>query len=94
MIGIYLNFAGNCKDALDTYEKAFVIKATEVAKYGEMPPDPNFPVAEKDKELILHSKLTIDGVEIMCSDTPQRAVAGNNTYIAITLNDEKFIKKA
>jgi PhnB protein len=49
MLGHYLMFNRNCAEALLVYEKAFDAKITEMQKYGDMPPNPNFPVPEENK---------------------------------------------
>jgi uncharacterized glyoxalase superfamily protein PhnB len=59
---------GSCPAILELYTKAFDGKITEIQKYGDMPPDPNFPITDSVKNLVLHSRLKIDGMEFMCSD--------------------------
>jgi len=87
-------FNRNCKKAIETYEKAFSAKIIEMQKYGDMPPNPNFPVPEEDKELVLHAKLVIDGMEIMCADGSSTIEGSNNMYISITTKDSELIKRA
>jgi PhnB protein len=94
MVGIYLMFNGKCVDALNLYEKAFSIKTTEIKKYGDMPPNPNFPVPDDKKGLILHSRLVLEGMDIMCSDSSSETQDGDNMYISITTKDEKMVKEA
>ena len=91
MVGTYLMFNGNCKDALKFYEKAFNVKIEEIQKYGDMPPNPNFPVSDDIKERILHSRFVLNGAEIMCADSSDETQNGDNMYITITSKDEKII---
>ncbi|WP_027629579.1 VOC family protein [Ruminiclostridium cellobioparum] len=94
MLGHYLMFNRNCAEALLVYEKAFDAKITEMQKYGDMPPNPNFPVPEENKELVLHSRIQLDGGEIMCADASERGEAGNNMYVSITTKDAALIQRA
>ena len=94
MLGHYLMFNRNCAEALQTYEAAFGVKAAEVQKYGDMPPNPAFPVAEADKGLVLHARMTLDGAELMCADSRERWQSGTNMYVTVTTGDEAALKRA
>ena len=94
MLGHYLMFNGNCAEALKVYEKAFGGKITEMQRYGDMPPNPAFPIAEKDKDRVLHARLSIEGGELMCADSSQRSQSGDNMYVSITTKDEAAVRKA
>jgi PhnB protein len=94
MVGMYLMFNGKCKEALKLYEKAFNVKIDEIQRYGDMPPNPDFPVSNNQKDFILHSKFLLDGMEIMCSDSSGNSQRGSNMYISITTKDEKPVKQA
>jgi len=87
-------FNKNCEEALKVYEKAFDAKVIMLQKYKDMPADPNFPVAESDLNLVLHSRLVIDGTEIMCADGGEAPTCGNNMYIALTTSNAEMIKQA
>lgn len=93
MISHYLMFNRNCAEALATYADAFGGKILEVSKYGDMPPDPNFPVAEEDKDLVLNSRLKIEGAEIMCADSACVS-SGDNMYVSISTQDEALVQRA
>lgn len=94
MLGHYLMFNRNCKKAIETYEKAFGAQIIEMQKYGDMPPNPAFPVPEEDKELVLHAKLIVDGMEIMCADSSSAIEGSNNMYISITTKDSGLVERA
>lgn len=94
MLGHYLMFNRNCAEALLVYEKAFDAKITEIQKYSDMPPTPNFPIPEEDKGLVLHARIQLDGEEIMCADASEPGKIGNNMYVSITTKDAAFIQKA
>lgn len=93
MISHYLLFNRNCSEALETYVKAFGAQITEMQKYGDVP-NSGFPIDDKDKNLILHSRLKLDNMEIMCADSSEPSQAGNNMYISFTTNDAALVKQA
>ncbi len=93
MIGHYLMFNRDCKEALKLYETAFGAKPGEVQTYGDMPPNPAFPVPESDKGLVLHARFTIGEAEFMCADSSALASAGSNMYVNVT-EDEAFVQRA
>jgi len=94
MTGHYFMFNRNCAEALELYARAFNSKITEMQKYGDMPPNPAFPVAEGDKNLVLHAVLKIEGTEIMAADSRDRNESGSNMYITITTKDRDYVQKA
>lgn len=94
MLGHYLMFNRNCVDAIRTYEKALDAKVVELQKYGDMPPNPAFPVSEADRDLVLHARLQLDGMEIMCADSSGRSVGGDNMYVSVTTKDAALVQKA
>jgi PhnB protein len=94
MVGIYLMFNGKCADALKLYETAFNISIGEIQRFGDMPPNPNFPVSDSEKDRILHSKFVVDGTEIMCSDSSGESESGSNMYVSVTTKDGNMIKQA
>jgi len=94
MTGHYLMFNRNCAEAVKVYEKAFHAEITEIQKYGDMPPNPAFPISEDDKELVLHAKLKLDGMELMCADSKQLNESGNNMYVSITTKDSAYVQNA
>ncbi|ATW26821.1 VOC family protein [Candidatus Formimonas warabiya] len=94
MLGHYLMFNRNCMEAIKAYEKAFDAKTMEIQKYGEMPPNPAFAIPNSDKDLVLHARLQLDGMEIMCADSSGRSTPGDNMYVSITTKDMAFVQRA
>jgi len=95
MIGHYLMFNNNCQDALDVYEKALDAKILQKQTYGDMPPNPDFPVAKEDEGLVLNANFEIAGTVLMASDVGQlSAKAGTNMYLTITTEDKEFATRA
>jgi PhnB protein len=94
MLGHYLLFNRNCEEAIRTYEKALNAQIAEIRKYGDMPPNPDFPISDADRNLVLHARLQLDGMEIMCADSAGRSKSGDNMYVSITTKDVALIQKA
>ena len=75
----YLNFDGNCEEAMTFYASALVVPL-ELMKFADMPECP--PVAEKR---IMHARITKGPVVLMASDTmPGMPLhQGNNFSISV-----------
>lgn len=95
MIKPYLMFNRECKEAFNLYQKAFDGEMVVIQKYGDMPPNPEFPVAESDKDLVLHAelKLTESGY-IMGSDGRRDFQDAEKVCISVELDSEDRAKSA
>lgn len=95
MIKPYLMFNRECDEAFKLYQKAFNGEMVSIQKYGDMPPNPQFPVAESDKSLVLHAelKLTESGT-IMGSDGNREFQTGDRVSISVELDSEELAKNA
>lgn len=64
-----LNFGGNCREAIQLYEKAFGGKISCLITYGQAD-DPAYTplLQEGQKEYIYHSELVLGGRRIIMSD--------------------------
>lgn len=45
----YVNFNGNCREAVEFYANVFDIEKQQIMTFGEMPPNPQFPLPEEVK---------------------------------------------
>lgn len=95
MIKPYLMFNRECEEAFKLYQEAFDGELLAMQKYGDMPPNPEFPVDESDKDLVLHAqlKLTENGY-IMGSDGSHDFNEGQKVCISVELNSEEPAIKA
>ncbi len=84
-INPYINFAGNCREAIEFYSKVFNTAPRGTMTFGEMPPDPNRPLPEAAKNLILHSEMVIGGDAVMFSDVPPGMPLTTGNNISLTL---------
>ncbi|WP_045520953.1 VOC family protein [Neobacillus niacini] len=90
MIKPYLLFNRECDEAFKWYQKAFDGEIIAIQKYGDMPPNPDFPVAESDKNLVLHAELKITETGyIMGSDYQQDLQDAGKVCISVELNSEE-----
>jgi PhnB protein len=65
----YLVMNGNANEAIRFYENALDAKVAFRQAFGEMPENPEFPIAEDMKECISHAVIQIGESAIMFSDT-------------------------
>lgn len=97
-IHAYLNFNGNCEQAFAFYRTVFNTDGVGTYRFGDMPADPNFPLAEEDKNKIMHTALMINvDSMLMGSDCIEqfghKAVPGTNTYIMLDVESPEEAKK-
>ncbi len=91
---IYINFNGNCREAVDFYVQVFGTEKPKIMTFGEAPPSPDFPLPDEAKNLIIHTQLNISGSVVMVSDTfpGMPFTAGNNISLTITSKSMDEIK--
>lgn len=98
-VSTYLNFPRNTWEAFNFYKSVFGTEFNEpVARFGEMPPQEGMPpLAEEDKDLVMHMELPIlGGHKLMGTDAPESfgftVNVGNNMHIMLepdTRNETK-----
>lgn len=91
-VQVYLNFDGNCEEAMKTYEKVFSGKNMEIMRYSDIPDDPNFPIPEDQKNMIIHGEMTIGDLNFNFSDTPGQYVNGNMMSVALRLDTAEEVR--
>ncbi|WP_292470789.1 VOC family protein [Methanolobus sp.] len=95
-IRTYINFNGNCREAVEFYADVFETEKPEFMLYRDMPDDDDsFSVTEDNADFILHTSLDIEGSTVMFSDIPPGMpfTVGNNVSLVIIGNDMEKIKK-
>lgn len=93
-VDVYLYFNGNCRDVVGYYSQVFETEQPQIMAYGDNPPNPEYPLPEEAKNLVMHSRLNINGSNIMFSDVFPGSpfVAGNNiglAYVSKNIDDIK-----
>ncbi|WP_421601580.1 VOC family protein [Acetobacterium wieringae] len=94
-IGPYINFPGNCKEAVMFYTEIFKTDEPTIMTFGEMPEDPSFPMPDGIRDLVANAQMNIGGNMIMFSDVPPGMpfIKGNNITLIITHEDMEEIKR-
>ena len=92
-VDVYISFNGNCREAVEFYAQVFETEKPQIMTYEDMPPSPEFTIPEEAKNLVLHTRLNINGSNVMFSDSPpgMTYVAGNNiTLVILSKNLDKI----
>jgi len=89
-INAYLNFSGNCREALSFYHEC-IGGELEMQTIGGSPVEAQCPAAMKDQ--ILHGSLTKGTLVLMGSDMvgPDGIMRGNNISLALSCSSEQEI---
>lgn len=92
-INAYLNFKGNCREAVEFYAKAFGAGQTNIMTFGDSPPNPEYPLPEEAKMLVMHARLDVFGGTLMFSDTfpGMPYVQGDNISLALSGQDQEAL---
>jgi PhnB protein len=92
---VFINFNGNCREAVEFYAKVFKSKPSTIMTYGEAPADPDYALQEADKNRVMYADVTIGDKQIMFMDMPsnQPCVMGNNINPTINTTDKEEINR-
>jgi PhnB protein len=93
-INVYINFNGSCREAVEFYAQVFGTEKPQIMTFGDTPPNPQFPLAEEVKKLVMHTRLDITGSTVMFSDVFPGSpfVAGNNISLSIVSKNIDEVK--
>ena len=92
----YLNFNGNCAEAIAFYENAFGVKA-KVMRYSDAPPSEGYKPPPGTENFIMHACLTNrDDYTVFLADvTPDTPVSsGGAVSVAVELDNADSVKSA
>jgi PhnB protein len=99
-ISPYLNFNGNCSEAIALYEKAFGVK-TKIMRYKEAPPSAGYKPPPGTEDYVMHASFMLpagkgaDGASIFLSDVPGMKVNfGNSVSIMVSMDNLEQLKFA
>lgn len=91
----YFVLNGQAREAVDLYAKLFNAKNVTISTFGDLPPDPNHPVPDEAKDLVMNAQIEFEDGLMMFSDTfpgsPQVTV-GDNVSIAYTSKNQQEIQ--
>lgn len=90
----YINFNGNCRQAVEFYTEVFGSEKLKILLYGDVPPNENFPLSEETKNLVMHTMLNIKGSYVMFSDVPSGMpfTVGDNISLVVSSQDIEEVK--
>ena len=96
-LSVYLNFDGNCREAVEFYADVFKTEIQEIMTFGQMPPSEDFAIPEEARDKILHTHLDINGTMVMFSDCvpgmgPTLSM-GNNISLTVISEDLAEIQR-
>jgi len=93
-INVYINFNGNCREAVEFYAEVFKTDKPKIMAFGDTPPNPEFAIPEEAKKLVIHAQLNISGSTVMFSDVfpGMPFIAGNNISLVIGSKNMDEIK--
>lgn len=81
----YLNYGGNCAQALRFYEQHLGGKITMLMTHGEGPDQDQVPPGWKDA--VLHARMSIGGTELLAADVPpDRFQPMRSAYLSLSLD--------
>ncbi len=85
----YINYDGNCRDAVMFYKEVFGTEEPEIMTYGDAPPDGDYPIKEEHKPLVMHTALDIFGSMVMFSDLlpGEPFTVGNNISLVVMIKN-------
>ncbi len=86
----YLNFDGNCREAMNYYQSVFGGKL-EIMNFGDSPME----VPDSLKDQVMHATLVSDGLTLMASDnnTDQKVVFGSAYSIMVGVKEVEYGKE-
>jgi PhnB protein len=89
----YVNFNGECSQAIALYQKALGAKVENLMKYSDLPGSTH---AAENKDRVIHCQLQLGAQTLMVSDVPaERPIpAGGNAHVAIEIDDAAAGAKA
>ncbi|MGO4373666.1 VOC family protein [Paenibacillus sp. MCAF20] len=95
-VDVYLNFDGNTREAVTFYAEVFGTEQPHIMTFGETPQNPEYPLPEEAKNLVMHTRLNIYGSNVMFSDVfpGMPFTQGNNISLSLVHKDEEIIKAA
>jgi PhnB protein len=92
----HLGFNGNCEEAFNLYKSVFGGELM-IMRYKEMPPDACCPIAENERERIMHISLSLGSVCLMGYDSSpsfgNEVKNGDNIMISIHPDNESDAKR-
>lgn len=86
---LFLNFDGDCRQALDFYAAVFQTDVEDLMTYSQTPPSPDYSISPNDADRLMYACLPIHGCNVMFMDVPSGAgvTVGNNISLTLGFPD-------
>ena len=85
-LDVYLNYAGNCRQAFRFYEEQLGGRITMMMTHGQGPHAAALPAEQQ--EAILHARIEIGTTTVMGADIP-RSEPMRSAYLTLTVDSER-----
>ena len=84
----YLFFDGTCAEAMQFYADVFGGTISVIQLWSEMPPNPNYPIPDEQKNRVMHAHMSSKSFSLMGSDgTPGNEQKGGNISLSLNFKD-------
>lgn len=84
----YLFFDGTCAEAMGFYAEVFDGTLAPIQRWTDMPPNPNYPISEEQKNRVMHARMDAKALSLMGSDgTPGKEQKGGNISLSMNFED-------
>ena len=92
---LFINFNGNCREAAEFYAKVFKSAVNNLSTYGDMPPDPDNPVQEADKNKVMYAGIPVGNMTLMLMDMPSGSPlkTGNNINPTVSTDSKEEVTR-
>jgi len=92
---MFINFNGNCREAVEFYAKVFKSAVNDLMTYGDTPPGQNYTVPEADKNRIMYAGIPFGGMTMMFMDYPSGmdVTVGDNISPTISTDNKDEITR-
>jgi PhnB protein len=85
----YVNFPGNCKEALQYYEKHLGGKLAMMSTWDQMPGPATIPPG-LSKDSVLHARIALGDTLLLASDgPPERVQPMRSAYLALSVDSNE-----
>lgn len=84
---IFINFDGNCMEALQFYANVFKVEPQGVMQFKDAPVNPDYPIAQEHMDKVMYASFAIGNNNIMLSDDIMGTLVNGNT-ITLTLGSK------
>ncbi|MDR1755130.1 MAG: VOC family protein [Eubacterium sp.] len=92
---MFINFNGNCREAVELYAKVFKSEVKNLMTYGEAPQNSEYPLNESDRGKIMYADIQMGGMIVMFMDMPSDSplIVGNNINPTVNVTDKVEVER-